>query len=145
MLQRWVWVSAYSLWPHTISADLTRRYRAPELLFSATMYDPFALDIWALGVIITDCLAPAFSTESESADMSDGSDCDSDSDPLEDKTHSFDGANVPTTRKGLFDDTFGDLGLAGSIFRVLGSPSEENWPVSRYSLLPYHHTESMLK
>lgn len=30
----------------------------------------------------------------------------------------------------LFDDSFGTLGLAGSVFGVLGTPTEESWPVS---------------
>ncbi len=33
-------------------------------------------------------------------------------------------------RKQLWDDSFGDLGLAASHFRVLGIPSSEIWPVS---------------
>jgi len=32
-------------------------------------------------------------------------------------------------RKLLFDDRYGDIGLAGSIFRVLGTPTIETWPV----------------
>jgi len=36
----------------------------------------------------------------------------------------------PPPRTTLFDDGFGDIGLAGSIFRVLGTPTPETWPVS---------------
>ena len=32
-------------------------------------------------------------------------------------------------RKPLFDDRYGDIGLAGSIFKVLGTPTSETWPV----------------
>jgi serine/threonine protein kinase len=32
--------------------------------------------------------------------------------------------------KGLFDDNFGDIGLAGSIFQILGTPTKDSWPVS---------------
>jgi len=38
----------------------------------------------------------------------------------------------PPARTTLFDDGFGDIGLAGSIFRVLGTPNPETWPVSAF-------------
>ena len=37
-------------------------------------------------------------------------------------------------RKPLFDDRYGDIGLAGSIFRVLGTPADETWPVCPFSV-----------
>ena len=35
----------------------------------------------------------------------------------------------PSRSTTLFDSTFGDLGLAASIFRIRGSPTAETWPV----------------
>ena len=48
---------------------------------------------------------------------------DEDEDPLEEVIR-------PPVRTTLFNDDFGDIGLAGSIFRVLGTPTPETWPVS---------------
>jgi len=49
---------------------------------------------------------------------------DEDVDPLDEEVIR------PRARTTLFDDGFGDIGLAGSIFRVLGTPTPETWPVS---------------
>jgi hypothetical protein len=95
-----------------------RRWRAPELLFSPSTYDAFALDLWDIGLVITDMFRPAPLPNSES-----GSE-DEDEDPLEEEV------NRPQAQTTLFDDGFGDIGLAGSIFRILGTPSAETWPVS---------------
>jgi hypothetical protein len=55
---------------------------------------------------------------------SDSEDEDEDEDPLEEEV------KRPPVRTTLFDDGFGDIGLAGSIFRVLGAPTAESWPVN---------------
>ncbi|ORX40461.1 kinase-like domain-containing protein [Kockovaella imperatae] len=73
----------------------TGPYRAPELLFGPTIYDPFAVDSWALGCVIGEMLLAS------------------------------DSGRAPGT---LFDAAFGDLGLAGSIFRLTGTPTEQTWP-----------------
>lgn len=83
------------------------------------------LDIWALGVILAEChvRARAMTVSSFGSD-----DSDPDIDPL-------DGDVRPVSRNStrparLFDDTFGEVGLAASIFRVLGTPTPDSWPVS---------------
>jgi hypothetical protein len=96
---------------------IKRRWRAPELLFSPTTCDPFALDLWGIGVIITDMFRPVPLPDSDEEDE------DEDVDPLEEVIRH-------PVRTTLFDDGFGDIGLAGSIFRVLGTPTEETWHVS---------------
>jgi len=95
-----------------------RRWRAPELLFSPTTYDAFALDLWAIGVVITDMYTPVPMPYS-SYDADEGEDVD----PLEQELL----RRQPRTTQ--FDDGFGDIGLAGSIFRLLGTPTTDNWPV----------------
>lgn len=115
-------------------ASTFRHYRTPELLFSPLIYVPSAIDIWSLGVVITDCLNPSPHASLEYG--SEDSDRSSDYDPLDDDTD-IDTANGSTAPKRLFDDTFGDLGLAASIFRVLGTPSEKNWPVSLLDTMSY--------
>ena len=98
---------------------MTRRWRAPELLFSPTSYDAFALDLWGIGVVITDMFQPIPTPDPDSEDENE----DEDVDPLEEVIRH-------PVRTTLFDDGFGDIGLAGSIFRVLGTPTEETWHVS---------------
>ena len=100
------------------AALMSRRWRAPELLFSPTLYDPFALDLWGIGVLITDMFRPVPLSDFDDEDE------DEDEDPLEEEVIR------PPARTTLFDDGFGDIGLAGSIFRVLGTPTAETWPVS---------------
>jgi serine/threonine protein kinase len=101
---------------HLKTKLMNRRWRAPELLFSPTTYDPFALDLWGIGVVITDMFRPIPLPNSDSEDE----------DPLEEEV------KRPPIRTTLFDDGFGDIGLAGSIFRVLGTPTGETWPVSLF-------------
>jgi len=97
---------------------INRRWRAPELLFSPATYDASALDLWGIGVVITDMFRPIHPPDSDSDD----GDSDEDEDPLEEVIR-------PPVRTTLFNDDFGDIGLAGSIFRVLGTPTVETWPV----------------
>jgi serine/threonine protein kinase len=96
---------------------MIRRWRAPELLFSPTTYDAFALDLWAIGVVITDMFTPVPIADSEEEEE------EEDEDPLEKENIKL------SARTTLFDDGFGDIGLAGSIFRVLGTPTKESWLV----------------
>lgn len=100
---------------------ITRRFRAPELLFSPKTYDACALDLWAIGVVITDFLFYVPIPDSDSEDE----------DELEDPFDPFEEEIIfrPRPRRILFDASYGDIGLAGNIFRVLGTPSEETWPV----------------
>ncbi|KAM0750537.1 kinase-like protein [Meredithblackwellia eburnea MCA 4105] len=118
--------------------------RAPELLFTSREYDPFAVDIWALGVTISN-LFRAF------VEPDPVSDCGSDDDS-EDRHHGgghngrgdlleeFFGPStekkeeIQLVRKPLFDGSKSDFALIGSIFKVLGTPTIESWPEGQ--LLP---------
>jgi hypothetical protein len=51
---------------------------------------------------------------------------DEEDDELEDTRDTRD---TPGFRATLFDASFGDLGLAASIFRIRGSPTSERWKV----------------
>ena len=62
------------------------------------------------------------------------SDCGSDYDPLEDEVD-IGAGDYHNSPKRLFNTRFGDLGLASSIFQVLGTPTEMSWPVSRLGVL----------
>jgi serine/threonine protein kinase len=173
-------------------------YRPPELLFSHTQYDPYALDSWALG-----CTLAGFFTgfvwlsgghrndagsdevgcaadeadgersdergregykvrrpreeEEDSEDESEDSESDALDGPIVLLSHRTSKANIKqkTTsrpashqvaasgdtrgrwkRQTLFDGESGEIGLAWSIFRVMGTPGSEGggeWKVSSRS------------
>nr|XP_031860368.1 uncharacterized protein CI109_004256 [Kwoniella shandongensis]KAA5527440.1 hypothetical protein CI109_004256 [Kwoniella shandongensis] len=114
----------------------TGPYRAPELLFSPTEYDPLALDLWSTGVIMSQLFRPFTVTSTSMSPYRDGmapeEDDEDEYDPLD---HNRDQpppgssqARQSGKRQPLFDDTFGSLGLAASVFKVLGTPTKENWP-----------------
>lgn len=111
-----------------------RSYRGPEILFSPPAYDAPALDLWAAGATLAEFYRPSRAVSGSGSPVSSAStpppNLEDELDPLEDDhlETSPDGkgdAPVP-----LFDATFGEIGLAGSIFRLMGTPTEQNWPVS---------------
>ena len=114
-----------------------RPYRAPELLFGAKTYDPKALDLWALGTIIAVMFGPPRLPQHND----EGEDEDDESD--DEEAYRYDDPLEPPPpvdpaipRRTLFDSALGDLGLAGSIFRLRGSPSPSTWPVRSLSSFP---------
>ncbi|CAK9781361.1 kinase-like protein [Cutaneotrichosporon oleaginosum] len=106
----------------------TGPYRAPELLFGPVTYDAAALDLWAAGATLAELYrhltgwrrAPGSRSDGGSSHVSSLS--GSESPPL-----SLDGG-ARSSDVALFDATYGDLGLAGSIFSVLGTPTAESSP-----------------
>jgi len=105
-------------------ADGTDRpYRAPELLFGPRTYDALATDLWAAGCVIAEMFhmgtpSPPYSDVDHVEERG-----EEDDDPLETPVDSTE------IRATLFDSTFGNLGLAASIFRLRGSPNRHTWPV----------------
>ncbi|KAH9950959.1 kinase-like domain-containing protein [Amylocystis lapponica] len=114
----------------------TGPYRAPELLFGATAYDAFATDIWSLG---TTC-AEFFTQLRLERDYEEY---------VEDSGNHSGEENVPHipivmpralagdpdtiwTRQSLFDSSQGTIGLAWSIFKIRGTPTERSWPDFKY-------------
>ena len=91
-----------------IQAEL-RPYRAPELLFNDAQHNPFAIDLWALGATLSEFMLETGASSEHSEIFEDGS-------------------TTLRSRRTLFDDTFGEIGLAGSIFRLRGSPNADTWP-----------------
>jgi len=114
-------------------------YRAPELLFGPLTYDARATDLWSLGATLASFYTPLRFTSDFDEDYSSS---DSDSDEDEEKasksalepfifpaTGSGEGAEFGTwTRDTLFDADRGEIGLAWSIFKILGTPNETTWP-----------------
>ncbi len=93
-------------------------YRAPELLFGARTYDPYAVDMWSLGCTFAEFFTPLLPEDDEDEDYYPPELCD---------------ANPTLVRKALFDGTRGEIGLAWSIFKILGTPTEDSWPVGLLS------------
>ncbi|GAA5851169.1 hypothetical protein JCM8547_004153 [Rhodosporidiobolus lusitaniae] len=129
----------------------TGSYRAPELLFGPRTYSPPALDLWALGATLSEFFtplaprtpsAPSSTTSSEerfrrgrvgtpeppwgaAEELSEG------------KEQQEGGNEEELERRTLFQGGASDFLLAGSIFRVLGTPTAESWPESAH--LPSFH------
>ncbi|KJA28379.1 hypothetical protein HYPSUDRAFT_33746 [Hypholoma sublateritium FD-334 SS-4] len=112
----------------------TRGYRAPELLFGSRHYDHLAIDLWSLGVTFAEFFTPLRLHGDEDDD---GDDDDDDEDDVENDTISpfmvprylrigYPGAQW--RRDSLFDGERGEIGLAWSIFKILGTPNKSNWP-----------------
>ena len=110
---------------------LFRPYRAPELLFGVRKYDATACDLWALGTTIAEFFT-TLHRRPPSSDFDDDLDTEERGDPT--KAYLFDELPEPWSRTewerySLFDGSRGDIGLAWSIFRTRGSPTQETWPV----------------
>ncbi|EUC56612.1 Serine/Threonine kinase catalytic domain protein [Rhizoctonia solani AG-3 Rhs1AP] len=127
-------------------------YRAPELLFAPRQYDAYASDLWSLGV-----LASAFFTSVQFEPKHSAStpgefdwdalvfESDESADPMSNPPDATIPFNVPGSvtsldrsgswhRMSLFDSTRGEIGLIASIFKLLGTPTEQTWP--EFNALP---------
>ncbi|KAI0782483.1 kinase-like domain-containing protein [Irpex lacteus] len=111
-------------------------YRAPETIFSATDYDPFALDLWSLGATFAEFFTSLrFIPEDDDIDDGYGSPSSDGSNQSQSLRPAF--INPPVsesqrgewTRESLFDAERGSIGLAWSIFKVRGTPDDDNWPM----------------
>ncbi|KAG6834460.1 hypothetical protein H0H93_009495, partial [Arthromyces matolae] len=123
----------------------TGAYRAPELLFGTRDYEAYAIDLWSLGATVAEFFTPIRAQAEAEEDQ-----YDSDSDDFRDSdaTSPFivskrltlllddNAANVKLKweRDTLFNGTRGELGLAWSIFKIRGTPTENTWP--GFTLLP---------
>ncbi|KAI0094162.1 kinase-like domain-containing protein [Irpex rosettiformis] len=125
------------LWPeprgHLCSQVCSGPYRAPETIFGATAYDPFALDIWSLGATFAEFYTPLRFSPDDDDDNDDG--CSSDEGdqrppirPAFINPPISDSQRGKWTREPLFDAERGSIGLAWSIFKVRGTPDDTTWP-----------------
>ncbi|KAG6846526.1 hypothetical protein H0H93_013403, partial [Arthromyces matolae] len=120
-------------------------YRAPELLFGTRDYDAYAIDLWSLGATVAE-----FFTSIRAHAEADEDDYDYDGDDFGDidETSPFivskrlkllldenpTDVKLKWERDTLFNGTRGELGLAWSIFKIRGTPTENTWP--GFTLLP---------
>ncbi|GAA5985763.1 hypothetical protein JCM10908_007104 [Rhodotorula pacifica] len=120
----------------------TGAYRAPELIFGSRTYDPFALDLWALGCTLSDLFRPLSLPSPPSPPSSE------DSFERAYRQHATPEPEPKLRRETLFDASLSDFVLAASIFRVLGTPTVEAWPeaahlpnFSRFTFAPFPPTQ----
>ncbi|KAK7063609.1 lanosterol 14-alpha-demethylase [Favolaschia claudopus] len=111
----------------------TGAYRPPELLFGARAYNAPAIDMWSFGTV----LAEMFCTLRLCSD--DGNDGE---EPIHYAQAGDPPFVVPTNlragqpetywvRDTLFNGGRGEIGLAWSIFKIHGTPTEQTWPTFR--------------
>ncbi|GAA5872236.1 hypothetical protein JCM1840_004104 [Sporobolomyces johnsonii] len=120
----------------------TGSYRVPELVFGSRSYDPPALDLWALATTLCELFTPLETPVPPSPSSSDSFERQFSSPSISDPTPSS-----GPRRKTLFQSGGSDFVLAGSIFRVLGTPTLETWPeaahlpnFSRFSFVAFPPT-----
>ena len=98
-------------------------------------YDPFAVDLWSLGVTCAEFFTPLELCNRWDEDEGYNKDGDDSAQDVKqpfilpgspDRTSS----DLSWSRHPLFDPTRGSIGLAWSIFRIRGTPTDEIWPVS---------------
>ncbi|KAJ3508273.1 hypothetical protein NLJ89_g5848 [Agrocybe chaxingu] len=117
----------------------TRAYRAPELLFSSRSYDPIALDLWSLGATFAEFFTPLRLSSEEEDECDDDDQTEDNEEPDDDQPRPLEPFIVPKylrigypgaqwTRDTLFNGERGEIGLAWSIFKILGTPTDETWP-----------------
>lgn len=107
------------------------------MLFGSKAYNPFALDRWALGVNIASLFTHIGPVRLPSPESS-----DDDADDNYDLTGRWSRPTFlsaaakearrygPVKRSALFDGGYSDFALIGSIFKSLGTPTLDTWPVS---------------
>ncbi|KAJ3532492.1 hypothetical protein NM688_g7413 [Phlebia brevispora] len=134
-------VEEEDMWPEPLDAMCSHvcsgPYRAPETLFSPRTYDACAVDLWSAGATIAGLFTRLRFRSSSYDDEDDDEDdhTSSDADPAVPYEPYLvpQGATILSQRgewerDALFDASRGTIGLAWSIFKVLGSPTDETWP-----------------
>ncbi|KAJ7053877.1 CMGC/CDK protein kinase [Mycena amicta] len=120
------------LWPekqeHMYFEVSTGAYRAPELLFGARSYDAAAIDLWSFGTVLAEmCTALRCEEDDDEEPVASAQAGDP---PFVSNTHSPPSAEW--YRDTLFNGRRGEIGLAWSIFKIRGTPTDEMWPGFRY-------------
>lgn len=99
-------------------------------MFASRDYDPFAIDLWALGCTLSELFRP-FTTPKPKMAADDSDDSEEDSFERAYRQYATPEPESKPARQTLFDASLSDFVLAASIFRVVGTPTVETWPASR--------------
>ncbi|TFK56418.1 kinase-like protein [Heliocybe sulcata] len=129
-------IKSHDLWPEQPDRMYfevgTGPYRAPELLFGPTTYQPYAVDSWSLGALLAEFFTSLRLTPSDEDDLppdpSDEAERPGRNPFVLPQGGSFADPHSSWRRDSLFDASRGEIGLAWSIFCVKGTPTEDTWP-----------------
>ncbi|KAJ7593220.1 kinase-like domain-containing protein [Mycena floridula] len=117
------------LWPESPSRMYfevcTGPYRPPELLFGARQYDAPSIDSWCLGAVFAEFFTQLI------VDDDDGEQEETTSNQpfhIPSKLTNENPGRFKWIRNSLFNGTRGEIGLAWSIFKIMGTPTEDTWP-----------------
>ncbi|ETS60749.1 hypothetical protein PaG_04655 [Moesziomyces aphidis] len=131
-------------------------FRAPELLFSPSQYDAYAVDVWATAVTLAHFhtpLIPTLTTPVAEVEVDERTPWqrafDSNTEPpspgsdqlvfWEEEPRMPQQSASGYIRTPLFEPDRGDIGLAASIFNLLGLPTDlKDWPEAEHFHPPLH-------
>lgn len=120
---------------------ISRPYRAPELMYSPKKYDPAGADLWSMGVTMAIFYAPIhLELDEDGSSDSRSSSASSKEQRSPSSVRSTPGYVIPVglssiplhatwRRDALFIATRGEIAMLWSIFRLMGTPTEDSWPV----------------
>ncbi|KAF7302780.1 Lanosterol 14-alpha-demethylase [Mycena kentingensis (nom. inval.)] len=105
----------------------TSAYRAPELLFGTRAYTAPAIDLWSLGAVLAEmftALRAEYDDDDPKADALIAG-AQPDSPPFISRSPA---EPVEWYHDTLFNGRRGEIGLAWSIFKIRGTPTDASWP-----------------
>jgi serine/threonine protein kinase len=117
-------------------------YRAPELLFGTKSYDAKAVDLWSLGATLAEFMTPLTLFDPEEEDEEAVLDpAGSNKKPpfIVPDASQMTNPSLRWSRYTLFDSSRGEIGLAWCLFKIRGTPTANNWPVSPSLALGLSH------
>ncbi|KAJ6606796.1 kinase-like domain-containing protein [Mycena sp. CBHHK59/15] len=110
----------------------TGAYRAPELLFGARAYDATAIDMWSFGCVLAEMFSALRLCSNDDDEGEEAPTCSAQAGDPPFVILPRLKAREPDTewsRDTLFNGRRGEIGLAWSIFKIRGTPTDESWPV----------------
>lgn len=106
-------------------------------MFGPKTYNAFAADMWSVGVTFANFFRPLKQQLDDVDEWDDDCNEEAEEDEPQNAVLPFIFLQKPSPsritswrRLPLFNADRGDIGLAWSIFKVTGTPSEANWPVN---------------